>query len=86
MRNAQNQNDKLQPFIQHLKDGTLPKDALTAEKIMRQEDQYFLSGNKLLYKQSHAGKRTVIPLVVLKTLQTELLHWCHNHFTSGQLG
>ena len=37
-------------------------------------------------RQSHAGKRTFIQLVVQKTLQTELLHWCHDHFTSGQLG
>ena len=52
---------------------------------MRQEGQYFLSDNHILYKQSHAGKRTIIQLVVPKTLQTELLHWCDNHFTSGHL-
>ena len=72
LRNAQNRNDKLQPLVQYSKDGTLPKDAPTAEKIMRQ-DQYLLSGNDILYKQSHAGKRTVIQLIVPKTLQTELI-------------
>ena len=34
---------------------------------MRQEGQYFLSDNDILYKQSYAGKRTVIQLVVPKT-------------------
>ena len=72
LRNAQNRNDKLQPLVQYSKDGTLPKDAPTAEKIMRQ-DQYLLSDNDILYKQSHAGKRTVIQLIVPKTLQTELI-------------
>ena len=72
LRNAQNRNDKLQPLIKYSKDGTLPKDAPTAEKIMRQ-DQHLLSGNDILYKQSHAGKRTVIKLIVPKTLQTELI-------------
>ena len=43
MQNAQNREDKLQPLVQYLKDGTLPKDALTAEKLMRQESQHFLS-------------------------------------------
>ena len=42
---------------------------------MRQEEQYFLSDNDILYRQSHAGKGTIIQLVVPKTLQTELLHW-----------
>ena len=64
LRNAQSRDDKLQPLIQYLKDGTLPKDALTAEKLMRQESQYFLSDNDILCKQSHAGKRTVIQKVV----------------------
>ena len=86
LRKAQNRDDKLQPLIQYLKDGTLAKDAQTAEKLMRQEGQYFLSDNDILYKQSYAGKRNVIQLVVPKTLQTELLHWCHDHFMSGHLG
>ena len=43
MQNAQNRDDKLQPLVQYLKDGTLPKDALTDEKLMRQESQHFLS-------------------------------------------
>ena len=86
LHKAQNRDDKLQPLIQYLKDGTLPKDALTAEKLMRQESQYFLSDNDILYKQSHEGKRTIIQLVVPKTLQTELLHWCHHHFMSDHLG
>ena len=64
LHNAQNRDDKLQPLTQYLKDGTLPQDALTAEKLMRQESQYFLSDNDILYKQSHAGKRTVIQKVV----------------------
>ena len=84
--NVQNRDDKLQHLIQYLKDGTLLKDALTAEKIMQQEGQYFLSDNDILYKQSHAGKRIVIQLAVQKTLQMELLHWCHDHLTSGHLG
>ena len=86
LHNAQNRDDKFQPLIQYLKDGTLPKDAPTNEKIMRQEGQYFLSDNDVLYRQSHAGKRTVIQLVVPKTIQSELLHWCHDHFTSGHFG
>ena len=64
LRNAQNRDDKLHPLIQYLKDGNLPKDTLTAEKLMRQESQYFLSDNDILCKQSHAGKRTVIQKVV----------------------
>ena len=83
---AQSRDDKLQPLIQYLKDGTLPNDAQTAEKLMRQEDQYFLSNNDILYKKSYAGQKIVIQLVVPKTLQTELLHWCHDHFMSGHLG
>ena len=83
--NAQNRDDKLQPLNRYLQDGTLPMDALTAEKILRQEDQYFFSDNDILYRQSLARKRAVIELVVPKTLQTELLHWCQNHFTSGHL-
>ena len=83
--NAQNRDDKLQPLNRYLQDGTLPMDALTAEKILRQEDQYFFSDHDILYRQSLAGKRAVTELVVPKTLQTELLHWCHNHFTSGHL-
>ena len=84
-RKAQSRDDKLQPLIQYLKDGTLPNDAQTAEKLMRQ-GQYFLSDNDILYKQSYAGKKTVIQLVVPKTLQMELLHWSHDHFMSGHLG
>ena len=76
-------NNKLQPLVWYLQDGTLPKDAPTAEKVLQQEGQYFLSGNNILYRQSNIGKRAVIQLVVLKTLQTELFHWCHDHFTSG---
>ena len=48
--------------------------------------QYFLSCNNILYRHSYVGKRTVIQLVVPKTLPTEFLHWCHDHFTSGHLG
>ena len=86
LHKAQNRDDKLQPLIQYLKDGTLPKDALTAEKFMRQESQDSFSDNDILYKQSHEGKRTIIQLVVPKTLQTKLLHWCHHHFMSDHLG
>ena len=86
LHKAQNRDDKFQPLIQYLKDGTLPKDALTAEKVMRQESQYFLSDNDILYKQSHTGEGTVIQMVVPKPLQTELLHWCYDHFMSGHLG
>ena len=86
LRKAQSRDDKLQPLIQYLKDGTLPNEAQIAEKLMWQEGQYFLSDNDILYKQSYAGKKTVIQLVVPKTLQTELLHWCHDHFMSGHLG
>ena len=78
-------DNKLQPLVWYLQDGTLPKDAPTAEKALQQEGQYFLSGNNILYRQSNIGKRAVIQLVVLKTLQTELFHWCHDHFTSGYL-
>ena len=85
LRNAQNRDDKLKPLIRYLKDGTLPKDAPTAKKIMRQEGQYFLSDNGILFRQSLAGKRTIIKLEVLKILQTELLHWWQDHFTSGLL-
>ena len=46
--NAKNCDDKVQPLIQYLKDRTLPKDAPTAEKIMQQEGQYFLSDNDIL--------------------------------------
>ena len=60
LRNAQNRDDKFQPLIQYMKDGTFPKDALTTEKIMRQEGQYFLSNNDILYKQSNGGKRTFV--------------------------
>ena len=85
--NVQNCDDKLQPLIRHfIIDGDLPKDAPTAEKIMRQKGRYFPSDNDILYRQLHAGIRTVIQLVIAKTLQTELLHWCHHHFTSGHLG
>ena len=86
LRNAQIRDDKLQPLIRYLQNSALPKDAPTAEKILRQEGQYFLSDNNILYRQSHTGKRAVIQLVVRKTLQTELLHWCHDHFTSDHLG
>ena len=65
---------------------TLPKHTATAEKILRQGGQYFLSDNNVLYRQSPTGERAAIHLVVPKTLQTELLHWCHDHFTSGHLG
>ena len=84
--NAQNRDDKLQSLIRYLQVGTLPKDTATAEKILRQEGQYFLSDNNVLYRQSPTGERAAIHLVVPKTLQTELLHWCHDHFTSGHLG
>ena len=48
LRKAQSRGGKLQPLIQDLKDGTLPKDAQTAEKLMRQEGHYFLSDNEIL--------------------------------------
>ena len=70
----------------NLQDGTLPKDTPSAEKILQQEGHYFLSDNIILYRQSHTRKRAVIQLVMPKTLQMELLHWCHDHFTSGDLG
>ena len=85
LRNAQNRDDKLQLLIRYLQDGTLPKDTPSAEKILQQEGHYFLSDNIILYRQSHTGKRAVIQLVMPKTLQMELLHWCHD-FTSGDLG
>ena len=85
LRNTQNRDNKLQRLIRYLQVGTLPKNTPAAEKILRQEGQYFLSDNNTLYRQSHTGKRAVIQLVVLKTLQTELLNWCHDHFTSGPL-
>ena len=66
LHNAQNRDDKLQPLIWYLQDGTLPKDAPTAEKILWQEGQYFLSDNNILYRQLHTGKQAVIQLVVLK--------------------
>ena len=53
---------------------------------MRQEGHYFLSNSNILQRQSSTRKRAVIQLVVPKTLQTELLHWCHDHVTSGHLG
>ena len=71
--NAQIRDDKLQPLIWYLQDGTLPKDTLTAEKILCQEGQYFLSDNNILYRQSHTEKQAIIQLMVPKTLQTELL-------------
>ena len=74
------------PLSDILKDENLPQDALTTEKIMRQEGHYFLSDNDILYRQSHAGKRNVMQLVTSKTLQTELLRWYHDHFTFGHLG
>ena len=83
---AQSHDGKLQPLIQYLKDETLPNDAQTAEKLMHQEGQYFLSDHDILYKQSYTAKKTVIQLWVPKTLQTELLHCCHNYFMSGHLG
>ena len=70
LRNVQNCDDKLQPLIRYLKYGILPKDAPTAEKIMRQKCQYFLSDNDILYRQLHAGIRTVIHLGIAKTLQS----------------
>ena len=86
LRNAQIRDDKFQPLIRYLHDWALPKDAPTAEKILGQEGQYFLSDNNILHRQSHTGKRAVIQLVVRKTLQTKRLHWWHDHFTSNHLG
>ena len=54
--NAQNRDDKLRPLIRYLQVGTLPKDTATAEKILRQEGQYFLSDNNVLYRQSPTGE------------------------------
>ena len=51
LHNAQNRDDKLQPLIQYLKHVTLTKDAPTAEKILRQEGQYFLSDDDILQRQ-----------------------------------
>ena len=34
LRNAQNHDNKLQPLIRYLQEGTLPKDTLTAQKIL----------------------------------------------------
>ena len=51
LHNSQNRDDKLQSLIQYLKHGTLAKDALTAEKILWQEGQYFLSGDDILQRQ-----------------------------------
>ena len=59
---AQSHDGKLQPLIQYLKDETLPNDAQTAEKLMHQEGQYFLSDHDILYKQSYTAKKTVIQL------------------------
>ena len=41
LRKAQSCDDNLQPLIQYLKDGTLPDDAETAEKLMRQRRSIF---------------------------------------------
>ena len=51
LHNAQNRDDKLQPLIQYLKHVTLAKDAPTAQKILRQEGQYFLSDDDILQRQ-----------------------------------
>ena len=86
VHSAQNLGVKLQPLIQNLKDGALHKNTLAAEKVLRQEGQYFLSDDDILYRQSNTGKKTVIQIVVPTALQMELLQWCHDHFTSGYLG
>ena len=83
---AQNLNDMFQLVIQYLKDGTLPKDALRAEEGLKQEGQYFLSDDNILYRQLNAGKGTVIQLVVPAALQTELFEGCYDHFASGHFG
>ena len=85
LRKAQGRDDKLQPLIQYLKNGTLPSDAQTAEKLIQQEGQYFLSDDDILCKQSYAEKKTVIQWVVPKTLEMELLHLCQDHFMSSFL-
>ena len=86
VRSAQNLDDKLQPVIQYVKDGTLPNNAAAADKILKQEGQYFLSEDDILYGQSSVSKIAVIQQVVPKALQMELLQWCHDHFASGCLG
>ena len=58
--NAQIRDDKLQPLIWYLQDGTLPKDTLTAEKILCQEGQYFLSDNNILYTNSLRKLNSII--------------------------
>ena len=65
LHNAEYCDNKLQPLIQYLQDGTLPKDSTTAEKTLQQKGQYFLlSDNNILYRQSYTGKQAVIQLVV----------------------
>ena len=84
--NAQNCDDKLQPLIQYLKDGTLPKSALTAEKLCDKKAS-ISSVTMTFYTANHLeGKEPLFDLVVSKTLQTQLLDRCHDHFTSGHLG
>ena len=48
--NAENRDNKLQSLIRYLQDGTSPKDALTAEKILCQEGQYFPVDSYILYR------------------------------------
>ena len=74
LRDAQNHDNKVQPHTQYLKDGTLSKDAPTAEKILC-DKKNSISSVTMTFYTIHAGKRTIIQLVVPKTLQTVLLHW-----------
>ena len=48
VQSAQSLDDKLQPFIQYLKDGNLPDNASTVDYILKQEGKYFLSEDNIL--------------------------------------
>ena len=59
VQSAQNLDDKLQPFIQYLKDGNLPDNASTADYILKQEGKYFLSEDNNLCRQSNVANKII---------------------------
>lgn len=88
----------MDPVVSFLKDGTLPKNRIKAEKVQRKALQYWLSKQQKLYKQSYSGPylQCVHPEVMEVLLDELHKGICGSHirgrslsyraFTQGYLG
>ena len=72
-------------IIQFLKEDTLPKERLEADKVRRKAARFWLSENQKLYKRSFSGPYLLcVPLEITESLLEELYEGICGSHTGGR--